>query len=123
MLHKVKTELKMYKLASQEFGNDPEAFSMLGQILHLMVEQCVKGMLELSGIKYPKIRKVSVLLDIAKNCNCDLSVTDWLVSNAETLDYWGGRGRYESDVFIQKSELQEFEKGVLEFLKLNSVID
>ena len=105
----------------QNLWGDEAELNIVGFHLQQCLEICVKYLLELEGIRYPKTHDIEVLERLALDNSVDLHFSEYLHEHTEMFSAWEAKSRYIIDYVLEKEKVQKALKELETYLKEISV--
>ena len=118
---RVYSEFVFAKKCFHTFGNDEIVLNEVAFKLQQCVEKLLVAYLECTGSRQPFTHDISKLLNLSKEYNSSVIITDWVDDNAELLSYWEANSRYNLDFCAELKKIEKALKGVEEFLCVNGL--
>lgn len=105
-------------LVLRKATEDDEAYlNLIGYHLQQAVELCLKYQLECFGIEYPKTHDIDQLIQVAKEKEGNLIVTDYIYDHSDTLTMWEAKTRYVLGYRVELRKIDKAIDGVKVFLE------
>ena len=108
-------------LYNSELIEDDAYLNYVGYHLQQAVELSIKYMLEMNGIEYSKTHDIEQLIQLGKNYNVELYISDYIDDKAEMFSSWEAKTRYIINYKLEKRKVStaliEVEKYIKSFLQ------
>lgn len=92
-------------LYNSELIKDEAYLNYVGYHLQQAVELSIKYQLEMNGIEYSKTHDIDQLIQLAKNYEIDLFLTDYIDDKSEMFSSWEAKTRYIINYKLEKKKV------------------
>ena len=92
-------------LYNSELIFDEAYLNYVGYHLQQAVELSIKYMLEINGVEYSKTHDIEQLIQLAKNNNVELYISNYIYEKAEMFSSWEAKTRYIMNYKLEKNKV------------------
>ena len=121
LLDRAFTNYEAARVLLNNMSHDEMFLNIVGYHLQQAVELAIKFLLEMSGVRYPKIHTIEQLLALGNENGVDLCKCEYVEDHAEMFTAWESKSRC---VLNYKLEQKKIERAIAEVEKfLQSIRD
>ena len=114
LLNKSIQNLICAKTLYENLAQDEVYLNYVGYHLQQAVELAIKYNLEMNGVEYQKTHDITQLINLAKENNVDIKITEYIDEHSEMFTVWESKTRYILNYKLEsikiKKALEEVEK-------------
>ncbi|MEY8335816.1 HEPN domain-containing protein [Lachnospiraceae bacterium 47-T17] len=114
MLDRAFTNYNAAKVLLVNMSCDEMFLNLVGYHLQQAVELTIKFLLEINGVRYPKIHTIEQLIALGNENDVDMHKCEYVEDHAEMFTAWESKSRY---IMNYKLEQKKIERAVMEVEK------
>lgn len=106
----------------QYYQSDELYLNDVAYNLQQCIEKMLKAFLECKGVTVPQTHSIRKLVEMSKNNDSVIVITDWIRDNQYEIESWESETRYNFDVCLEADRIRKGLKEVRKFLEANDMI-